>query len=50
MDINKQNAPEYEIDDSELEAEGFPEEPQMDTVYVLDGRGRLVSLEVPDDA
>lgn len=49
MEINKELMPDYEIDDSELEAEWIPEEPQMDTVYVLDGRGRMVSLEVADD-
>ena len=31
------------------EQEGFPEEPQVDTVWVLDGRGRMVAMEVADD-
>ena len=38
------------LDDSELEAEGMPEEPQIDTIWVLDGRGKLIMKEVPDDA
>ena len=33
----------------EFEVEGMPEEPQHDAVFVLDGRGRLIELEVPDD-
>lgn len=40
---------DYEIDDSELETEGYFEESPVDTIYVLDGRGRMVKLEVPDD-
>ena len=32
-----------------LENEGEPEEPQSDSVFVLDGRGDPVKLEVPDD-
>ena len=36
--------------DRELEVQGEPNEPQVDTVFVLDGRGRAVRLEVPDDA
>ena len=31
------------------EREGMPDEPQVDTMWVLDGRGRLVEVEVPDD-
>lgn len=34
----------------EFEPEGMPNEPQRDTIWVLDGRGRLVEMEVPDDA
>ena len=33
-----------------LETEYTPDEPQTDTVWVLDGRGEMVKLEVPDDA
>jgi hypothetical protein len=33
----------------EFEAEGMPDEPQVDTILVLDGRGRLVAKEVEDD-
>ena len=33
----------------ELEAEGMPDEPQVDTIWVLDGRGQLVTKEVEDD-
>ena len=39
-----------EPEDWELEAQGEPDEPQVDTVFVLDGRGRAARLEVPDDA
>lgn len=35
--------------DLELEADGFPDEPQVDTVWVRDGRGRFVAKEVEDD-
>ena len=35
--------------DDELEAEGEPEEPQVDTIFVRDGKGRVIRLEVPDD-
>lgn len=31
------------------EHEGFPDEPQVDMVWVLDGRGRMVAVEVDDD-
>ena len=34
----------------EYEREYIPAEPQEDAVYVTDGRGRLVELEVEDDA
>lgn len=33
-----------------LEAEGYTEENPVDTVWVRDGRGKLVRLEVDDDA
>lgn len=33
-----------------FEVEGMPTEPQMDCVYVLNGRGQLVEVEVSDDA
>ena len=39
-----------EPEDWELEVQGEPDEPQIDTVFVLDGRGRAVRMEVPDDA
>lgn len=32
------------------ESEGVPTEPQEDSIWVLNGRGELVRLEVPDDA
>lgn len=32
-----------------FEPEGTPSEPQEDAVYVIDGRGRMVKLEVDDD-
>ena len=31
------------------EPEQMPTEPQTDTIWVLDGRGRIVEVEVPDD-
>ena len=34
----------------EYEAEYTPTEPQTDQVYILDGRGKMVMVEVPDDA
>ncbi len=40
---------DYEVNDSELEHEGYTEEEAMDSIFVLDGRGRMVKLEVPDD-
>lgn len=47
--MDKDNlTPENELE-IELEPEGEPEEPQTDAVYILDGRGRQVRLEVPDD-
>ena len=33
-----------------LEAQGMPDEPQHDEIYVRDGRGKLVKVEVADDA
>lgn len=33
----------------EFEQEYTPTEPQTDMIFVLDGRGRLVELEVKDD-
>lgn len=36
--------------DNQFEAEYTPTEPQTDAVWVRDGRGRLVRLEVDDDA
>ena len=32
------------------ENEGFPKEPQEDAIWVLNGRGELVKVEVEDDA
>lgn len=32
-----------------FEPEGEPNDEQVDTIYVLDGRGRAVKMEVPDD-
>ena len=32
-----------------FEPEYTPDEPQVDTIYELDGRGELVEVEVPDD-
>lgn len=37
---------DYEI---KLEAEGAPTEKQLDAEYELDGKGRPISREVPDD-
>lgn len=33
-----------------FEAEGYEEENPVDTVWVRDGRGKMVRLEVEDDA
>ena len=33
----------------DFEREYTPEEPQTDEIWVLDGRGRMVKLEVEDD-
>lgn len=45
-------APEVDIElsDDELEAETYTDEKPEDEVYVMDGRGDMVMLEVPDDA
>ena len=40
----------YEVGKMEYEAEYTPTEPQTDPVYILDGRGQMVKVEVPDDA
>ena len=34
----------------ELEQEGYTEENPVDAVWVRDGKGRLIRLEVEDDA
>lgn len=34
----------------EYEQEGYDEENPVDTVWVRDGRGKMVQLEVEDDA
>ena len=36
-------------DSNLLEAEGTPNEKQMDAEFELDGKGRPISREVPDD-
>jgi hypothetical protein len=33
-----------------FEVEGTPDELQVDTIWVLNGRGEMVKLEVDDDA
>ena len=33
----------------EFEPEGEPEEAQVDTLFVRDGRGRVIKMEVLDD-
>lgn len=38
------------LPDDELETEGMPDKPQVDRIFVLDGRGRVVEKEVKDDA
>ena len=32
------------------ETEYTPTEPQTDAVYILDGRGKMIQVEVDDDA
>lgn len=34
----------------EYEIEGYEEENPVDTIWVRDGRGRMIQLEVEDDA
>lgn len=46
MEVNDMKKTEPDI---VYEQEGFPDEPQVDTVWVLDGRGRMVTMEVADD-
>lgn len=41
---------DVELPDDELEAETYADEKPEDEVYVMDGRGDMVRLEVPDDA
>ena len=40
---------ELVMDDLIFETEGEPTDEQVDSIYVLDGRGRAVKVEVPDD-
>lgn len=40
---------DIELSDDELEAETYEDEKPLDEVYVMDGRGNMVMLEVPDD-
>ena len=49
MSTKKPKLPK-EPEDWELEAQGEPDELQVDAIFVLDGRGRAVRLEVLDDA
>ena len=37
------------IRDDELEREGYEEENPVDKVWVRDGRGKMIQLEVEDD-
>ena len=41
---------ENELSDDELEAESYFDENAEDEVYVMNGRGEMVKLMVPDDA
>lgn len=34
---------------ADFEIEGIPEEKQEDGIFALDGKGRPIRLEVPDD-
>ena len=40
---------EINPEEIEFEPEGEPEEPQLDTVFLRDGKGRVYQMEVPDD-
>lgn len=40
---------ENNIDPTVLEAEGTPDEKQEDGIFALDGKGRPIRMEVPDD-
>ena len=45
-----QQLADYRPEDIGLEPENWePDELQLDVVYVIDGKGRTVRLEVPDD-
>ena len=53
MDKDNMN-PENELEEInpeeiEFEPEGEPEEPQLDAVFLRDGKGRVYQMEVPDD-
>ena len=41
---------QIEPTDIVYEVEGSPDEPQTDEVWVRDGKGRPIQLEVADDA
>lgn len=45
----KKNPYTLDPDEIEFEPEGEPEEPQLDTIFVRDGKGRAIIQEVPDD-
>ena len=38
-----------ELSDDEMEAQGAPEEPQEDAVYIRGPHGEPMKVEVPDD-
>ena len=47
--LNEQGRLEEE-EVARMEPEYTPTEPQTDQVYILDGRGKMVKVEVEDDA
>ena len=51
MSMNPENMAQEEINPEsiEFEPEWDPDTPQHDKIFVMDGRGRAIEVEVPDD-
>ena len=47
--LKKKPVVEIDPEEIEFEPEGEPDEPQLDTVFKRDGRGKVYVMEVPDD-
>lgn len=46
---NSMNPENTTNEEMEFEPEWEPDTPQHDKIFVLDGRGRAIEVEVPDD-